>query len=269
LAYSGMCGYRLWVIDLDGVVWRGSMAIRDNVEAIREIISSGGLTVFLTNNSTRHRRVYAEKLSRILGLHVDYRDVYTSGYSAAKWLSARIGRARVYSIGEEGLAWELVEEGHILVGSDFVENCSVDAVVAGLDRFFSYQKLRLAHRAIVRCNAVFVATNTDRTLPVEDGEDPGAAAIIEAISSSTGRKPDFIAGKPNPWILSLILEDKRVDRSSVIVVGDRFETDIRLAVESGVTSLLIANTSTERDVEIRTGILVAKSLKEFIRRCSS
>ena len=45
------CGVTNWVIDLDGVMWRGSRAIPGSTEAVAELIERGDRVVFCTNNS--------------------------------------------------------------------------------------------------------------------------------------------------------------------------------------------------------------------------
>ena len=261
------CGYQLWVVDIDGVVWRGSEPIGGNIAGLKRVIEEGSQLVFLTNNSTRHRKVYAGLLSTVLGFPVAPESVYTSGYAASRWLLEEKGRLRVYPVGEEGLLWELVEAGHIVVGVGEVAGCMVDAVVAGLDRTLSYEKLRWAHRAVRRCGALFVATNTDRTLPLEGGlDDPGAGPIVEAIKTSTGREPVFTAGKPNPWILRLVLREKGVAAEKTIVVGDRVETDMELARRAGVRGLLVLTGAT-REAPRGGWFDVAPDILAYVSNC--
>ncbi len=264
---KGLCGYRVWVVDLDGVVWRGSEVIEENVHVLRLALEKGSRLVFLTNNSTKHRRVYAERLTGILGVEIGYRWVYTSGYAAVKWLKKSRGATRAYIVGEEGLLWEAVEAGHEPVGVDAVKQCSVEAVLVGLDRLASYDKLRWAHRAIKHCGAVFVATNRDPTLPLEGGlDDPGAGPLVAALESSTGREPDFVAGKPNPWILGLVLEETGARKSDILVVGDRVETDMELARRAGVWGVMVL-TGAGSSPPSPEGFTVARDLEEFVSKC--
>lgn len=56
---------------------------------------------------------------------------------------------------------------------------------------------------------------------------------------ATGRKPEKIIGKPNKVMLELSLKGKNVLKSEVLVVGDRLETDIRMAYNTGAKSSLV------------------------------
>ena len=223
-------GVEILVVDLDGVVWLGGKIIEVNVGALRRL--QGEYEVYyVTNNSTRSRVDYASKL-RSLGLNVDESHVITSGRAATLWLKAYTRISRVYVIGEEGLKWELEIEGYEVVD----RGADAEAVVVGLDRSLTYSKLSEALTALLR-GAYFVATNPDPTLPLEDKLVPGAGAIVEALKVASGRKPDVVAGKPNPWILKSTLGE--IDYGRVAVIGDRLDTDVELALRLGARPVLV------------------------------
>jgi len=231
--------YRGLIVDLDGVVWRGGKPISENIEALRILRNAGAKIVFLTNNSTRSRRLYSQLLTSILGFKVKPEDVVTSAYAAAKWLKENMGSSKVYVVGEEGLVEELVGEGHTIVTISEAKSCKADVVVVGLDRNLTYEKLLAAHTLIKWCNKPYIATNIDATVPMEKTDMPGAGAILAALEKSTGKKPVYVVGKPNPWIVEMILSQLKLDRREVLLVGDRLDTDIKVAVEVGIDSLLV------------------------------
>lgn len=248
--------YDKLIVDLDGVVWRGGAPIRENVEPLSSLLAGGAKIVFLTNNSTRTRERYAEILTRLLGAPVRPEDVVTSGYSAAEWLRRSRGCARVLVVGEHGLVSELSRACHrLLTPPDWRD---AEAVVVGLDRGVCYRGLAAAHKAILN-GALFVATNTDRSFPVEEGTEPGAGAIVALLRESTGREPDFDAGKPGSWILGLAL--KRLGGGPALVVGDRVDTDMEMARRHGLPGLLVL-TGVTRSLPGRAWFWVAESLSE-------
>lgn len=257
----------LLLVDLDGVVWLGRKPVEENIAAIRSLIERGARIFFLTNNSTRSRSLYANML-RNLGIEVKPSDIVTSGYLAAIWLSEKRGSSRVYILGEEGLIEEAVIAGHRILTSE--EASRSDAVIVGLDRNLTYQRLKAAVRALLK-GSLFIATNTDHVIPVEDGLDPGAGAIVAALEASTGRKPDFVAGKPNPWIIDLIERIYGIPRENIVVVGDRMDTDMKLAVSAGVRGILVLTGLTKEEdlsrIAGQRGITVTRSLKDLIDRC--
>ncbi len=234
------------LVDLDGVIWIGSKPIEENLKALKKLMGKGIMALFLTNNSTRSRALYRETLKR-LGIEVSPEMILTSGFLASEWLRQREGSTEVYMIGEEGLMEELILAGHRVLTISDVERAK--AVVVGLDRNLNYVKLRAAVRALLR-GALFIATNTDHLIPVEDGLDPGAGSIVAALERASGRSVDYIAGKPNPWIVEYIINKYRISRKGLAVIGDRFDTDMKLAADSGVKGVLVLTGFTsEKDIE--------------------
>ena len=231
--------YRLLLVDLDGVVWRGGRVLEGNVGWLRRAREAGASIVFVTNNSTRSRRLYAERLGRVLGFPVGVGDVLTSGYAVARRLLEEYGASRVLPIGEEGLVEELSSAGHLVLNPMDGGRCPVDFVVVGLDRGASYGKLASAHRAIVRCGAGLVASNADHVVPVEDGSLPGAGALLAFLEASTGARPLFVAGKPEPYMLLLASRIRGVDPGEALVIGDRCDTDVEAARRAGMDSVLV------------------------------
>ena len=56
-----------------------------------------------------------------------------------------------------------------------------------------------------RNSAAFLATNADRTCPVEGGEIPDAGAIIGALEGCSNRQVELVVGKPSPLIMEMAL----------------------------------------------------------------
>ncbi|MDT7890256.1 MAG: HAD-IIA family hydrolase [Desulfurococcales archaeon] len=260
------------LVDLDGVVWIGSRPLEDNLRALKRLMERGVEILFLTNNSTRSRESYAEAIRR-LGVEASRETVITSGFLASEWLRLREGRVEVYAIGEEGLIEELILAGHRIL--TLGDHQRARALVVGLDRNLNYAKLRAAVRTLLG-GALFIATNTDHLIPVEDGLDPGAGAIIAALEKASGRKVDYVAGKPNPWIVEYIINRYRVPREELVVVGDRLDTDMRLAIDSGVRGILVLTGFTGEE-EIKNmeamgnryegEIYIAKTLMDLVEGC--
>ncbi len=228
--------YEAVMADLDGVVWLGGRPIEGNVGVLRRLASEGRLAI-VTNNSTRSRRLYRLLLARA-GLELPVERIVTSAWVAAFLLKRIKGEALVYPVGEEGLVEELAAAGHVPVTLSEAE--LAEAVVVGLDRALSYPKLDAALKALRR-GSLFIATNLDHALPTGSGMAPGAGAIVEAISTASGRKPDYVAGKPSKWMGLAALEALGArDPGRVAVVGDRLDTDLELAKAIGAVSVIVA-----------------------------
>lgn len=126
-----------------------------------------------------------------------------------------------------------------IAGLDLVDESSrrCDAVVVGWDRAFTYRKMASARRFIA-AGAAYVATNTDATFPTENGEQPGAGAVVAGISVSSGKEP-VIVGKPNDMMMRLALQRAKCSAEECAVVGDRPETDVAMARKGGCIAVLV------------------------------
>ncbi len=230
-----------FVFDLDGVLYLGETAIPHAAEAVTRLTESGRRVYFLTNNSGRTRRDYVEKLARVNGLTVAEGAIYTSAYTTALYLKARGAAGRsVFVIGEAGLAREMAEAGGLVpvTAADAVPHTDIDYVVVGIDKQFTYDKLRYAHAAITRGHAQFLATNRDSTFPMEDGEIPGGGSLVAALATATGREPMTI-GKPETHGYEALLRAADVPAARSVMIGDRLDTDIATGNRAGAHTVLV------------------------------
>jgi len=225
-------GYDAIVCDLDGVVYRGDHAVPHAVEALA---AAGLPVVYATNNASRPPGVVADHLRR-LGVHVDDSSVVTSSEAAACVLFDEVAAgAPVLAVGGEGVSRALRERGFAPV--DAAADRPV-AVVQGYGPDVTAADLAQAAYAVQR-GALWVATNTDATLPTEHGAAPGNGSLVHAVAMAAGRGPDVVAGKPAPPLYLLCAERLGVHPSRVLAGGDRLETDIEGAHRAGMDSLLV------------------------------
>ncbi len=233
-------GFQRFVLDLDGVVWRGDQPIPGAPQTIRALRDAGRRFAFVTNNSSQLPETYAKKLAR-MGAGGDADEIVTSAHATARLLQNQFPDLRgrtAFVIGGPGLVQAVQEAGvHVI---DDERATKVSMVIVGLDVKLTYQKLRIATLAI-RSGAAFIASNNDATMPAEDGEVPGCGVIVAALRTSTGKEP-LIAGKPQPLMLEIARE--RVEGSPALVVGDRISTDILAARALGWPSALVLSGAT-------------------------
>jgi len=236
-----LAGAGVYVFDLDGVLYLGQRPIPYAAEAINRLRAAGKRVYFLTNISGQTRSSCRDKLARVNGLDVPEAAIFTSAYASALYLKQRGAAGRsAFVIGEPGLANELRDSAGLvpITQPGAVDFRDVDYVVVGLDRQFSYDKLRFAHAAITRGHAQFIATNRDTTFPAEDGEVPGGGALVAALAAATGREPISI-GKPEPHAYETILAAAGVTAAETVMIGDRLDTDIAVGRRVGAHTVLV------------------------------
>jgi len=245
------------IFDMDGVVYRGEKAIPGAKEAVLRLEREGADVFFLTNNGSRTRRHFAKRLSSF-GIKAPLERVYCTSYGAAKYMSENMPDATAYVL-EEDTEKEFTDAGIRCVKTD-----DAKAVVVGLDRNLTYAKLSVAFRALMK-GAHFIATNDDPSYPVEDGFLPGAGAIVASLAYSTGKRP-LIIGKPEPYMLDLIVKEHGIKKEEALMVGDQLSTDILMAKKEGMRSALVLTGVNTRADAVRGRIrpdFVVESIRDI------
>jgi 4-nitrophenyl phosphatase len=237
---SGLANLRGLVIDLDGVLWRGKERLPGVAEFFDFLMAREMRFLIATNNASRTREDFAAQVNAIGG-RVSPEQMLTSSVATARYLTHVLPRgAKILPVGEEGLIRALAEAGFTLVER------GADAVVAGIDRTLTYDKLRRATLDI-RAGAKFIGTNPDKTLPTEEGSVPGAGSILAALETASGVTPTVI-GKPARPMFDIALEMLGTPRGQTAMLGDRLETDILGAQQAGLKSILVLTGITTREL---------------------
>ncbi len=231
------------IFDLDGTLYRGKTPLPGAAETLDTLRKKGVKSLFLTNAATMSRADVAAKLNG-MGLRARKEDVYCGAYLLARYIAQNHRGKNAYVVGEKGIFDELKEAGVPAAGDDEAAAGKAGVVAVGLDRKFTYDKLAKAFLALKR-GAVFLASNTDATFPVEGGELPGAGGMVAAIERVSGKRP-HVTGKPNTYVMELIEKEHRLRKEEIMVVGDRLETDIAFARNCGVKSALVLSGASKR-----------------------
>ncbi len=236
---SNFLGY---IFDLDGTIYRGERLIPRAQEVMQRLKDLGRRIVYLSNKPLQTREDYAAKLTR-LGIPTEPKEVINSSYVMARWLRQQAPRATIFIIGEPPLIKEMEDQGFRLS-----ENAAeIDYVITSFDRTFDYRKLNIAFQAIKK-GAHFVATNPDRSCPVESGEIPDCAAMIGAIEGATGKKVEMIVGKPSEITIQVAVEAMSLRPQDCLLVGDRLETDMAMGKKAGMATALVLTGVTKREL---------------------
>ncbi|KAM6896849.1 glycerol-3-phosphate phosphatase [Xenentodon cancila] len=251
------------LFDCDGVIWRGDQAVPGAPEVINLLQERGKKVFFLTNNSTKTRKMYADKMST-LGFSVSEEEVFGTAYCCAVYLKTVCKLAgKVFLMGSNAMKQELEAVGipQTGVGPDHISGKQIDwanvpldpevkAVVVGFDEHFSYMKLNRALQYLIRQECLFVGTNRDTRLPLEGGKAvPGTGCLLQAVETAAQRQAQTV-GKPNHFMFDCVASQFGVERERCLMVGDRLDTDIMLGSNCGLKTLLtLTGVSTLADAE--------------------
>lgn len=228
------------IIDMDGVLYRGTEAIPGTRRFVGFLREQGIRFVLATNNSTKTPQQFVEKLAG-MGVAVRPEEILTSAIATATYLR-RIAPpgTRVFVVGQEGLQEALRQAGFELVEDQ------ADYVLAGMDFGICYERLAQATLQI-RAGAQFVGTNPDRTFPSERGIVPGAGSLLAFLEAATGVTPAVI-GKPQTGMMEQALVVMGAQRETTAVLGDRLETDILAGKRANLHTILVLSGITDREM---------------------
>jgi HAD superfamily hydrolase (TIGR01450 family) len=233
--------------DLDGVVYAGPHAIPGAVESLQQLAGLGIGLGYVTNNASRTPAQVAAHL-RELGAPAEDKQVVSSSQAAAELLSSMLPPgARVLITGSPALAQEIG-----LVGLTPVTSQDEDpvAVVQGFNPGIGWKDLAEA-AYVVTAGALWVATNTDMSIPQARGIAPGNGTLVAAVTAATGKTP-LVAGKPEAPLFHAAA--KRLAAERPLVVGDRLDTDILGGNNAGFATVAVLT-----GVDTKQTILAART----------
>jgi len=226
-----------YLIDMDGVIYRGKDIIPGAQEFINRLRKSDTPFCFLTNNSRRTRKDVTTYLNRI-GFDIEEKHVFTCAMATARFLKRQKPGGTAFVIGEGGLLHALNVNGYAIVDHD------PDYVVVGEGRTFNMEAVEAAVNMILG-GAKLIATNPDPNCPTDHGTRPGCGAIAAMLEVATGVKA-FSVGKPSPVMLREARKEIGLDTGRTTIIGDTMDTDILGGVQMGYRTVLVLSGSTRR-----------------------
>ncbi|MBS1716724.1 MAG: HAD-IIA family hydrolase [Armatimonadetes bacterium] len=250
--------FKLYVLDLDGTLFRGRTPLPYAVEVVNELVAKGARIAYVTNNSGMTPSAIGNKLEA-MGFPVRDQIVLNSGFGAARYLAAQ-GIATAFVVGEPGLHETMTSNGVKPVGVS--EKFTSQAVVAGIYRSLDFAVLSAA-ADLIRSGVPFIATNTDATYPIENGGlIPGAGAVIAYLERASGKTATVI-GKPEPILIEEAMRQAKATPAETLVVGDRYETDIESGSRAGCATHLVLTGVTQTPPK---GIDFSEDLRGLLNR---
>jgi NagD protein len=230
---------KVFLFDMDGTLNMGEIPLEGAMETLEILEKKGKRVCFVTNNSSKSKYDYLEKIHR-MGYDAKIEQIITSGMATAQYLSRHLPYKSVYVLGTDCLKKEFQDYGIEVkeIGED------ADIVVLAFDTELTYAKLFHATTLIGK-GRTYVATHPDFVCPSDNGDMPDAGAVMALIEKTNGRTPDVVIGKPCAPMAEFVFDHCSVDPKSVAFVGDRLYTDIKFGINNGMTSVLVLTGETD------------------------
>jgi len=134
---------RGYLIDMDGVIYRGNKLISGSEYVIQALLEKEIPFPFLTNNSQRNRCDVVLKLAN-LGPNVEIQQIFTCAISTARFLASQKPADSAYVIGDAGLLTALHDHGYV------INDTNPDYVVVGEGRLINFEVLEKALKLIMK-----------------------------------------------------------------------------------------------------------------------
>ncbi len=227
-----------FILDMDGTVYLGNIPIAGAVSFIQRHWEDLDFH-FLSNNTSKSPCTYVDKLN---GMGIPAReDLLLSPVTPLVDFLRAHAIVRVYPVGNADFQADLHKRMPELL---FTEE-GAQAVVLAYDTELTYQKLARSALLLQKPEVLFLATHPDLVCPSPEGPLPDVGSFIRLYATATGRTPQFIFGKPDPAVLAPLLS--RYAKEAMVMVGDRLSTDMKLARNAGIDSILVLSGEATRE----------------------
>lgn len=238
----------VFLFDMDGTLNMGEEPIEGAMETLDILTARGKTVCFVTNNSSKSKYDYLSKVRR-MGYDAKIEQIVTSGMATAAYLNKHYKGLKIYCLGTETLRQEFEEYGVKTVK----EGEDADIVVLAFDTELTYKKLWNATNLIAD-GKVYIATHPDFVCPSNNGNMPDAGSYIALVEKTTNRLPDIVVGKPYAPMAEYVFDFCNVTPDRVAFVGDRLYTDIKFAINNGMTSVLVLSGETDEKMLEESGL---------------
>jgi len=251
---------RCYMLDMDGTFYLGEILLPGALEFMDYLQEHDLDYLFLTNNSSKHAGLYAQKI-RKLGYNVPEEKIFTSGEATAIYLNQLKPSARIYLVGTTALEDEFQKHGFVLTDQN------PDYAVLGFDTGITYEKI-WKFCDFLREGKPYIATHPDFNCPTENGFMPDIGSFMAMIEASTGRKPDVVIGKPQAHIVNAVVEKTGYSLDQIAMIGDRLYTDIALG-QAGIKTILVLSGETRPEDLIESDFqpdIIMEDLGDLVRQ---
>lgn len=247
---------KFFLLDKDGTLSLGSHILEGTTAFIETLRSSYKQFAVATNNSSKTGDGHLESLN-LMGLDFTKENMIVS-------LDVAINYLQDQNI--KNLFWMANENVSTHLEKFFIyDDKSPEAILITFDTELNYQKLLILTH-FLHTNTPYFVTHSDIVCPTETHDIPDVGTFIKLMEMTTGRIPDISFGKPSQYYIDYIKKKYGVEESDMVIVGDRLYTDIKLAENNKITSVLVLSGETTQEEYNQSSInadIIVKSVSDL------
>lgn len=231
----------LFLLDGDGTLYLWNKPFSSSSAFLSKLVKLNKKFIILSNNDSESKEKRLRFLNKMFKVKLKEEQLLLPNDLIEEFLVKK-GIKRFDGLISNNFLGELLSKGFVL------DKDKPEIVIVGFDVNLTYQKL-MRNINHINNGVKFLLTHTDPLCPYKKGKEiPDAGLIITLITQAVRRQPDYTFGKPFRSTIEYIVKKYRVKRNKMLVIGDRINTDIKMADENGINSIWIMNGQDKKKV---------------------
>lgn len=254
------------VCDLDGTLYLDGIPFQESFEFLDKVISSGKKLYYFTNNTSKSRNTYLQKIADI-GFPIADENLITSADCADSYLKRKGFFPNIYLVGNRDLKEEFSSRGYNCLSEKSARQAPPKAVLIGFDTELNYEKIHCCYDLILQ-GIPYIATHADLLCPITKTTfKPDVGSFMSMFKTATGGVLPKVVGKPHKDAVMAISERAKLKPEKIAFIGDRLYTDIRMAKNYNMVGVLVLSGETTAEMakaSIDKPKLLVDSIKDLI-----
>jgi len=247
--------YSGYLFDLDGVFTIENSVVPGAVEVIQKLNAENIPFRFLTNTTMKSISSLTKKL-KLLGFDVTENHIISANFA---------GVLKLREMGNPTCFLALLPDAQADY-EEFNQSDNPDVVVIGdLGKSWTFEFMNKLFRMIME-GAEILALHKGKYYEVGDGLQLDSGAIITGLEYATGKKATVV-GKPTKEFFTLALNDLKMNKDDVVMIGDDLENDVGGAQKCGIKAVLVRTGKFRQDVFDTSDVkpdFVLESIEELL-----
>lgn len=229
---------KAFLLDMDGTTYLSNKLLPGALDFVNFLNKNKIKYLFFTNNPSSSVKDYVRKFHKLGLQQVKENNIITSGQATIEYLKKNKIK-KIYLLATPSYTSE-VKKAKIKLSEK-----NPQAVVLSFDKTLTYQKLVTAAYLLNSKSIKYIATNPDLVCPTINGPIPDCGSMAALLEKATGRLPLYI-GKPHAGMINAAIKRLKIKKKNLALIGDRLYTDIRMANDQRLTSILVLSGETKK-----------------------